>query len=478
MRRGGGLLVLVLALEDADEGMVLAAPVPQPGHPGVDLCKRGVRLDRDTLARLHELGVTHVCVEFAPLKDLDRHTNVLSSAPRIALDRLVREAFETCQRKADNEPNYAQLYQCSRDLIAEVAAVGQRGVYFDPGGRNGMDLAGHSVGVTHLAVLLGIRLERYLIQQRSRLPSHHAKEVVNLSVAAMLHDIGKTRIDPALRQFHAASKPEDSATGEVWQSHTRIGYEMIKGSVEASAASAVLHHHQLFDGSGFPKLTVGGKPVTWEGRRLHVFARILAVANAFDRLCVRKDTTQRWSNIEALHALREKFAGKFDGVVVKTLHQACPPFPPGTTVTLEDGSTAVVVHVDDGNVYRPVLRKLGPPADRSVLPQLVGEAIDLRRDPTIQIIRAGGINTEGLLTTAEAIDAIANSSTDPEGLEDSRALKGEAAERAYTRPPGPIRPVVTYKANRAGRVGGLERGVEEIAEPDLDTPPMGEKSAA
>jgi len=62
-----------------------------------------------------------------------------------------------------------------------------------------MDAISHATAVAQLSVTMGLRLEQYLIRERSRLPARHAREVVNLGVGAMLHDIGKTKLQPEVQ---------------------------------------------------------------------------------------------------------------------------------------------------------------------------------------------------------------------------------------------------------------------------------------
>ena len=63
------------------------------------------------------------------------------------------------------------------------------------------------------------------------------------------------------------------------------GYDKIHGEVEPTAAVAVLNHHQHYDGSGFPDLMhTNGTRSTSHGQRIHIFPRILHVADLYDRL--------------------------------------------------------------------------------------------------------------------------------------------------------------------------------------------------
>jgi len=101
-----------------------------------------------------------------------------------------------------------------------------------------------------------------------------ADQVDALRRAALLHDIGKIGIeDRVLRKASRLNQEETAAMRE----HPRIGYEMLKGLrfLEPSLAG-VLHHHEHWDGSGYPDGLAGAQ--------IPLPVRILTVADVFDAL--------------------------------------------------------------------------------------------------------------------------------------------------------------------------------------------------
>lgn len=417
--------------KDVCLGMTLATNVPHPCGDA-DLVKAGVTLDEGLVGRLVELGVEWLPTAFEPLATLDRHLATTTGPAAVDLRAIARETYERVAVDGQRELPFGRVYAAVRDALAHINGLGGRGLYYDPVPRDADDLAGHAAAVAVLSMLLGARLERYVMKQRRRLPPEHARELVNLGVGAVFHDIGKTRLDATLRKFHVARPPGDTAARGEWQSHPRLGYELVKEGVEASAASAVLHHHQHFDGSGFPRVMVNGKRVSWAGVRLHVFSRILAVANAFDRLSWCKETGGRLTNLQTLWRVRQLPSGRLDGVVVKALHEVCPPFPPGSRVVLDDGTAAVVVQLNEADVFRPVVRRIAPPPEGSSVPVLVGDAVDLRIDPSRRIVRSEGVATQGLLTDQDTLERLgAWEREDADDRDECPALTGEEAERAY-----------------------------------------------
>jgi hypothetical protein len=74
--------VLILPTEEIKPGMKLAAPVTHPEHPDQDLLKAGYVLEAKVVARLRDLGIPCVYVDYPGLDDLDRHLAVNLSPAR------------------------------------------------------------------------------------------------------------------------------------------------------------------------------------------------------------------------------------------------------------------------------------------------------------------------------------------------------------------------------------------------------------
>ena len=75
-------------------------------------------------------------------------------------------------------------------------------------------------------------------------------------------------------KYEASGDESDPA----WREHPALGYRLVRGKVSATAASTVLHHHQHYDGSGF----AGADFPVMRNKRIHIFARIVTVAEQFD----------------------------------------------------------------------------------------------------------------------------------------------------------------------------------------------------
>ena len=136
--------------------------------------------------------------------------------------------------------------------------------------------------------------------------------VSRVGVASMLHDIGKIGTRDSVLASGEPVTPEEM--GEL-RSHPRLGATIV-ASVPglADCAPAILHHHEHYDGSGYPD------GLTGEGIPLE--ARILAVADAFANMISERGQRPGLPWEEALEELKRHAGTRFDPMVVETFVDA------------------------------------------------------------------------------------------------------------------------------------------------------------
>jgi HD-GYP domain-containing protein (c-di-GMP phosphodiesterase class II) len=130
----------------------------------------------------------------------------------------------------------------------------------------------------------------------------------NLEVAALLHDIGKVGIPDAILR-----KPERLDTEEyaLMKKHAEFGWavlRMLPGFERA--ALDILHHHESFDGRGYP--------AGLKGSEIPVVSRIVCVIDAFDAMVSSRPYRKGLPYEEAVRRLNEASGTQFDPVVVKS----------------------------------------------------------------------------------------------------------------------------------------------------------------
>jgi diguanylate cyclase (GGDEF)-like protein/putative nucleotidyltransferase with HDIG domain len=152
------------------------------------------------------------------------------------------------------------------------------------------------------------RVRRYteLIARRFGLPE---AEIAHLSRGALLHDIGKIGVPDAI-----LLKPDGLSAKEieVMRKHPTIGYTMIAHiPFLAKAAEIVLHHHESFDGSGYPSGLAG--------EEIPLGARIFAVVDTLDAMTSDRPYRKALSFEEALAEIKRERGRQFDPKIVDTL---------------------------------------------------------------------------------------------------------------------------------------------------------------
>jgi len=133
-------------------------------------------------------------------------------------------------------------------------------------------------------------------------------ELQNLEVAALLHDIGKMGIPDAILRKPERLDPEEYA---LMKKHSEFGWavlRMLPGFERA--ALHILHHHESFDGQGYP---AGLKDT-----EIPVVSRIVCVIDAFDAMVSSRPYRKGLPYEEAVRRLSKASGTQFDPAVVRT----------------------------------------------------------------------------------------------------------------------------------------------------------------
>jgi HD-GYP domain-containing protein (c-di-GMP phosphodiesterase class II) len=147
-------------------------------------------------------------------------------------------------------------------------------------------------------------------------------DVERIRTASLLHDLGKLAIPDSI-----LSKPAPLNAAE-WRSiveHPKIGQVVLEqaGAI-ADAASIVLHHHEWFDGRGYPYGLAGAE--------IPIGSRIVSIADAYEAMISDRPYKRTLSHAEALAELRRASGSQFDPELVGifiTLFGAGPIGRPG-----------------------------------------------------------------------------------------------------------------------------------------------------
>lgn len=374
--------------------MELAMPITHPTSPDTVLLRAGYTLDAKTISRLTELHAREIWINYPGMEFV-----VEQICPKIisagqCLSAAIGKAFGEVMPDGKVDLDYHPYRRAISELMERLVASPKAATLVVDLASSQVPLARSAGHGSFLSLLLGMKLETYLMLSRSRL-GVMSRDVSNLGLGALLRDVGFTQLESDERWRW---RPADDEVDPTWREHVQCGYEMLRGNIEPSAAAAVLHHHQHFDGTGFPhRIDLQGDAEPISGTDIHIFARIIAVADVFDRL--RHPAPAGPDQPEPTpvpvvrvqqQMLRTEIASWFDPLVLRALVHAVPTFPPGSMVTLSDGRRAAVLSHNPLDPCRPVVAVLTHEAMDPDTFAEPGEQIDLHMTPELHIVRAEG----------------------------------------------------------------------------------------
>ncbi len=333
-------------------GMVLARPIPVPSHPGRFLLQRGQRVPLNLVPRLKRWGIYEVWVQYPQLEFLEEVFDAELDEQQRELYHRVRCNFQRSMEHTGAALDWQEFERAVSSLNEALqrnrfSAMLQKLQAYDS------YLMAHSTNVCYLSMLLGMHLEEYLIQQRRLKDPREARDLRQLGLGMLLHDLGKVRLDPRILNKPGRLTPEEM---DYVRRHPELGYEMVRGHISPAAAVVVLHHHQRWDGRGYPRRvdSATGEPMPpLRQRQIPVFARIATVVDVFDAATTHRCYSAAKPPIRVLHEMQTWCQGMFDPVIEKVFYRIIPPFPIGKVVELSNGAQAVVVDFNAEEPYRP-----------------------------------------------------------------------------------------------------------------------------
>jgi diguanylate cyclase (GGDEF)-like protein len=142
-------------------------------------------------------------------------------------------------------------------------------------------------------------------------------EIEQVRLGGMLHDLGKVGISESILNKSGPLNPEE---WELMKEHVEFGHRLLQPLPALAGVSAmVLHHHEMFDGSGYPQ----GRA----GEDIPLGARIIAIADAYDTITSDRTYKKARTAQAALSEIERCAGAQFDPQLVKIFTESMREYP-------------------------------------------------------------------------------------------------------------------------------------------------------
>ncbi len=354
-------------------GMILAQDAFPPGGDYIPLLTKGQCLNTTFIRRLHIYGLrgAYVQDEF----DLD-----VANPPPCIPDSIHNDAIEAIENvfKAIRESTKTSSVQAIQQLDAVIdnladALIKNNSTLINIDHLKSYDdyTYHHSVNVAILSMAIGTYFE---------LPK---EQLEKLGKSAILHDIGKIKIPIDL--IHKPGKLTLLEFEEI-KHHSQCGFDclMENGQEASDIPKIVLHHHEKFDGTGYP--------LGLKGNEIPFFSRIISVADVYDALTSHHPYRNPIQPLNAVEYIMGGCDTYFDNDIIDAFLHKIEFYRIGSYVKLSNGAVGKVLS------YQQQLRPLIQLIDNQKI-------IDLYNDPNyLNIVINGTCHPPRTLNTSQEID--------------------------------------------------------------------------
>jgi len=231
----------------------------------------------------------------------------------------------------------------------------------------------HAVNTCILSVMTGMAM------------GYDARQLDEVGLAAMLHDIGKIKFSRRLaRQFPDGLSKSDKAE---YRRHPFYSMEILREhqNLSANVVNACFQHHERWNGSGYP--------MGLKGDAISPYAQIISIADVYDRLIVGMPHREP-TPVYYAAAILNKAAGEyFDPAIVDKFAQSVATYPIGKSVRLNNMQSGVILGVNINSLSTPIVR-ITSSRDGSYMNQIA--ELDLNKTPGLFIVDFEEINTNYL----------------------------------------------------------------------------------
>ncbi|HOD53286.1 MAG TPA: HD-GYP domain-containing protein [Candidatus Cloacimonadota bacterium] len=348
-------------LKDVKLGMCLAADVSNVR--GIPLFQKGFYFtSREQIIRLQDEGLKSIPVNMT-ISLIDTR----SEKEKIHSAEAGKKEFENPERRIEylkiEKAKVKELYKASQDIINETMNSARFGKALEQNviKKQAIDVL-NSIKRDNLALLSLLNLKNFdeytythslNVAVLATAFAWHMKfpedKLLSIGRGAFLHDIGKAKVPLSI-----LNKPDrlDDSEFKIMQMHPSYGEQIYQreNMTNQVEVDIVLHHHESYDGSGYPSKQAGNE--------INKFAAIVSISDFYDALTTERVYKKVIHPSEAIQIVYSQSGKKFDPRVVNHFIKTVGIYPIGSLVELSNEQIAMVVAFSRENLLKPVVQIL------------------------------------------------------------------------------------------------------------------------
>lgn len=320
----------LLRIDKLDMGMILEKDIVDQ-KTGVILIAKNMAITKSFIDKLISNGIDEVPIKKEEIP-IEKYNEPLMKEYNKIADQ-TNKVFNDIKNgnKLDGKAittvikGFAQEIIKERDILTQMRLLKRDDNY----------ILNHSLAVSALAASLG------------KWMNYSQREILELSLAGLFHDIGKLKIDNEI-----VNKPANLTEKEyeIMRKHPFYGSQILSSSgiFSEDIILGVLQHHEKIDGRGYPNKVTGD--------RIHKYARVISICNIYHYLTSRRLYNDKESPLQVADYIRRGSFNFLDPHMTQVFLKNIATFYVGNKVVLTTGEIGIIVYIHPQDKTRPVVK--------------------------------------------------------------------------------------------------------------------------
>lgn len=320
-----------LASKDLQNGMVTAQSIYN--STGASYLTKGTKLNSQYITRLKKLGVKSLSVtSLNPDMPLPPPEDIVQENTRVTAIHRVFATFQELEESGRFDID--SLQNSTESILVDLVSQRKNLVQITDIRMHDSYTFAHSVNVAILSAMLGT------------IYGYNEKEIFQLTLGGLLHDIGKIIIPAEILNKPTSLTDEEFA---IIRTHPEAGRRKLRElnvPIASLIATIAAQHHEHMDGTGYPNHL--------QASSIHRFARITAIADVYDALSSNRPYKKSYRPHVVHRIMTTCSQGQFDEDLLNKFFDNVAIYPIGTVMKTKFGY-AIVKRVDFGHTKTPII---------------------------------------------------------------------------------------------------------------------------